>query len=92
LLGSLAGDDVQSWQAGLAAYESIRKLSETEAALVSVLDQANALLSGLNWCRWHFLEGREFADSARMLARVDECVARLTRLVVRSSSAHEAFP
>jgi Ser/Thr protein kinase RdoA (MazF antagonist) len=85
LLASLVADDPQGWRAGLAAYESVRKLSATEAVLVAAFDRANVLLSGLNWCRWHYLDGREFADRARMLARVDEHLQRLTRLVAHSS-------
>ncbi len=85
LLASLASDDAEGWRTGLAAYESVRKLSATEAVLVAAFDRANVLLSGLNWCRWHYLEGRQFADRARMLARVDEHLLRLTRLVARSS-------
>jgi Ser/Thr protein kinase RdoA (MazF antagonist) len=85
LLGSMAGDDSGAWHTGLASYESIRKLSATETVLIATFDRANVLLSGLNWCRWHFLEGRHFADSARMLARVEEHVARLTWLLAHSS-------
>jgi Ser/Thr protein kinase RdoA (MazF antagonist) len=85
LLASLVADDPQGWRAGLTAYESVRKLSAAEAVLVAAFDRANVLLSGLNWCRWHYLDGREFADRARMLARVDEHLQRLTRLVAHSS-------
>jgi Ser/Thr protein kinase RdoA (MazF antagonist) len=84
LLGSLAADDAEAWRAGLSAYESVRPLSPTEAVLITAFDRANVLLSGLNWCRWHYLDGRQFADRSRVLQRVEEHLRRLNRLAASS--------
>lgn len=80
LLGSLAGDDLGGWEIGLRAYEQFRSLSDSERALVDVFDQANTLLTGLNWLEWIYLEGREFENRAGVLERLDWNLPRLARL------------
>ncbi len=76
LLGSLAGDDADAWSRGLAAYRSIRLLSDDELSLVSALDRANILLSGINWLQWIFVERRTFPNRAAVLARFHSIAAR----------------
>lgn len=77
LLGSLAGDDRRAWQTGLAAYETVRPLSEPERALIPVFDQANTVLSGLNWLQWIYLDGRQFDNRQAVLERLDGNLPRL---------------
>ncbi len=77
LLGSLAGDDSDSWQLGLSAYRAIRSLSADELALVEAFDDSLALLSGMNWLEWVFLEGRTFEGLPALVGRVRAIVERL---------------
>src|SRR5262249_24985804 len=44
------------------SYAASRALSVTELRLVSVFEEASDLLIAGHWIRWHFLEGRTFAD------------------------------
>ena len=82
LLGSLIGDDTAHWQLGLAAYVAIRPLSEDELRLVSAFDHSSVLLSGMNWLTWICVEKRVFTDRPRVLARLDENLARLEHRIV----------
>ncbi len=81
LVGSLVGDDAPGWQHALSAYERVRPLSLAEALLVTAFDQANVLLSGMNWLEWIYLDQRTFDDRGAVEARLDENLARLARLV-----------
>lgn len=83
LLGSLVGDDPAGWKLGLAAYESVRPLSEAEAVLVAALDQSGVLLGSMNWLRWIYVEGRAFEDRSAVLERMSHLVTRLGELVGR---------
>lgn len=77
LAGSLARDDADAWRTCLAAYQQIRALSTDELVLVEVCDAANVLLSGMNWLEWLLVERRQFDGESRILARLDETLARL---------------
>jgi homoserine kinase type II len=77
LLGSLTGNDRLLWQIGLAAYESIRPMQETEKALVPVFDQSGNVLAALNWVEWLYREKREFPDLDAVARRLDDILARL---------------
>jgi homoserine kinase type II len=80
LLGSLVGDDQENRAIGLAAYADIRPLSAAEETLVDVYDKSTVLLSGMNWLRWIFLEGRRF-DRLKIIAnRLEAIAVRLERL------------
>lgn len=79
LLGSLAGDDRAQWHRGLASYQMVRRLTSHELTLVSAFDRSTVLMGGLQWLEWIYLEERQFADPAAVLARVDEFVTRLER-------------
>jgi homoserine kinase type II len=80
LLGSLAMDDRQEWERGLAAYGGVRPLSAEEGRLVTEFDRSTVLLAGIQWLQWIFLEGRQFGDKNAVLSRVDEFLVRLGRL------------
>lgn len=86
LLGSLSfnesngASDADVWRDGLAAYESVRPLSADERQLVGVFDRSTAILAGINWLQWLFVELRTFADLAAVRHRLAAIVARLERL------------
>lgn len=77
LLGSLAGNDRSLWQIGLAAYESIRPMQETEKALLPVFDLSGNVLAALNWVEWIYREQREFPDPDAVARRLDNVLMRL---------------
>ncbi len=76
LLGSLAGDDLVAWQRGLKAYQTIRRLSDAEFALVPVFDESTMLLAGFNWLEW-LVGGRRFENPGEVLRRLRMIVNRL---------------
>jgi homoserine kinase type II len=80
LLGSMAGDRLDFWEAGLAAFQGVQPFSEAERRLVRVYDASGVLLSGINWLRWIFIEHRVFENRAAVLTRFDEIAARLRHL------------
>ncbi|QDU97780.1 phosphotransferase [Lignipirellula cremea] len=77
LLGSLALDDAALWQAGLAAYQAVRPLAAGERQLIAAFDRSLVVLGGFSWLDWIYLEQREFAEPARVLARLAELLLRL---------------
>ena len=82
LLGSLAdaGDDAaRTWSAGIAAYISVRPLSNDELRAAYALDASAPILAGCNWIRWIHGEGREFEDHARVLLRFQRILAKALR-------------
>jgi Ser/Thr protein kinase RdoA (MazF antagonist) len=80
LLGSLAGDNQNDWQRGLAAYATVRPLSSDELALVAVFDRSTVLMGGLQWLDWIYLQGRTFSHHGAVLARLDEFLSRFENL------------
>ena len=76
LLGSLARNDLQVRQQGLQAYQTVRPLTATELELVECFDQANVILSPLNWLQWLLVDGRQFADLSLVWQRLDELIER----------------
>jgi homoserine kinase type II len=80
LLGSLAGNDQQWWQMGLAAYQAIRPLEEAEMLLVKAFDRSTVLMSGLNWIDWIYLQGRVFVSGEAIPRRLDEIILRLENM------------
>ncbi len=80
LVGSLAGDDQQQWEAGLNEYTRVRGLTMGQQELCRVLDRANVLLSGMNWLRWIVLEDRQFETPAAILQRLIGIRDRLRQL------------
>jgi Ser/Thr protein kinase RdoA (MazF antagonist) len=77
LLGSMVGDDASSWSAALQAYHSVAHFSAEEEALARVLDRTGTVVGLMNWVRWLYVEGREFADRAAAGRRVEELVRRV---------------
>jgi Ser/Thr protein kinase RdoA (MazF antagonist) len=77
VLGSMAGDDAEAWQAGLAAYHDIRPLSSDELSLIPAFDASGILLGSLQWIDWIYLQQRQFSDQAVVLDRVDRLLSRL---------------
>jgi Ser/Thr protein kinase RdoA (MazF antagonist) len=69
MLGSFAGDDSIAWQIGLAAYNGVRPLSDSERQAVPAIDTAATVLAGCNWIRWIYLERREFDDRLQVVER-----------------------
>jgi homoserine kinase type II len=80
LLGSMAGDRWDEWQTGLSAYQEVRPLEAAEQRLVEVLDASTALLSGMNWARWIYLDDRQFDDYPTILERLSGFLDRVERL------------
>jgi homoserine kinase type II len=80
LLGSLARDNPEDWGRGLAAYQSVRPLSDDELALVAAFDRSSVLMGGIQWLEWIYLDGRQFANRAAVLSRIDEFLSRLQLL------------
>ncbi|MEX0643158.1 MAG: aminoglycoside phosphotransferase family protein [Pirellulales bacterium] len=76
LLGSLVNDDISGWQTGLAAYSSIRPLSQDDIRAVIAIDSSGTVLAGCNWLRWVYVEGRRFDDHAQVIDRVRRIVLR----------------
>lgn len=77
LLGSLVGGDRRGWQAGLAAYDAARPLTDVERELVHVFDASGVLLGGMNWLNWLFVERRQFADRRNVQTHLAELAVRL---------------
>jgi homoserine kinase type II len=88
LLGSMVGDDRQRWSAGLAAYESVRPLTDDERKAVRFFDSSGVVLSAANWLEW--LYGREASrlagtfDREAALSRFNILVGRLRTLAAAS--------
>jgi homoserine kinase type II len=77
LLGSLVGDDREAWEFARQQYNSIRPLCADEWKLAQALDEANVILSGLNWLDWICVQGRTFENYDAVYARLDEMLVRL---------------
>jgi Ser/Thr protein kinase RdoA (MazF antagonist) len=61
----------------LDRYSAIRKLSNTERALVPLLDRSGALLGLTNWLRWIYLDQRTFEDLDLVTRRIEVFVRRI---------------
>lgn len=79
LLGSLVGNDPDGWQSGLEAYEKRSPLGAEQRQLPFVLDRASLLLSGINWIRWIFADGRQF-PWPRVQLRLEAILQRLQNM------------
>ncbi len=76
LLGSMARDEPSVRQQCLLAYQRGRPLTTTERDLVECFDQANVVLSPLNWLQWLIVDGRQFDNLSLVLQRLDELIER----------------
>jgi len=77
LLGSLVGDDHESWKSGIEAYESVRLLSPDEHAALPGLDAASTIIALSNWLRWLYLEHRQFENREQVMARFAALLERI---------------
>jgi Ser/Thr protein kinase RdoA (MazF antagonist) len=77
LLGSLIADDARAWETALAAYQTVRRLSPEELALVGVLDRSGTLLSGMTWLARRFFANVQFEQPERVIARMESIAKRL---------------
>jgi homoserine kinase type II len=77
LLGSLVGDDAPGWRTGLAAYSTVRPLSQNESRAVVALDASGTILAGCNWIRWLYIERRAFENRAQVIERFRRIAARV---------------
>ena len=77
LLGETVGQDAPRRQVALAAYQAVRPLRATDAALMAAFEAANAVLGPARWVRWHFVDRREFAGSSRVTDGLIRTLARL---------------
>jgi Ser/Thr protein kinase RdoA (MazF antagonist) len=80
LLGSLAADDLDAWELGLASYDRVRALSSDERTLIAAFDRSTVLMGGLEWLDWIYLQSRAFPDRAVVESRLDRAIERLARL------------
>ena len=71
--------DLDTYFAGLDAYQSFIRLRPAELRLIPVLDRSGLVLSVANWLLWLYRDGRPFADRAAVSKRLAELVARLDR-------------
>lgn len=79
LLGSLAQDDSNLWQAGEEAYAAIRPLSLHERALAPVLDRSGTLGALFHWIRWLTQHDEDEDRIKRGMERVQELVQRIEK-------------
>ncbi|HJN64650.1 MAG TPA: phosphotransferase [Pirellulales bacterium] len=79
LLGSLAADKTVEWNIGLEAYTKVRSLTKNELHLLGPLDRSTALLSGLNWLRWLYLENKSFEDMQVIKSRLKAISQRIEK-------------
>ena len=80
LLGSLAADQSIEWNIGLEAYAKVRSLTKNELHLIDPLDRSTALLSGLNWLRWLYLENRSFDNMQVIKSRLNTIFQRIEKI------------
>ena len=76
LLRSLLNCGPATWEEALIQYAKFRPLNEAEFRLLAVYDEANRLLSGIQWLDWIVLQRRQFAWQP-VLARLEILASRL---------------
>jgi Ser/Thr protein kinase RdoA (MazF antagonist) len=85
LVGSLAGDEIDLRRLGIEAYCRVCPMSDQDRRLIQVYNDSEVLLSGTHWLQWIFVNGRQFENRPTVLARFDEILARLVRLIDRQA-------
>jgi len=73
----------------LAAYEQIRPLDPSEAALGAAFEAAADLLIAGHWLRWHFLKERRFVDPMAVQHGIARGLERLQRRASESVLSHD---
>jgi Ser/Thr protein kinase RdoA (MazF antagonist) len=79
LLGSLVGDDYSQWELGLAAYQTVRPLTDRERTLAPLLERTGLLVAATNWLRWLYHERRAYENPAAVANRLQNLVLRLEK-------------
>lgn len=82
LLGSLAGDDQETWDRGLSAYLEVNPLPDIEQQAIAVFDSTGVVISAANWLHWLFVEPTSVDRSVSREA----AFGRLEQLTVRLQS------
>lgn len=77
LAGGLAHVDRGRFHQAVIAYERTRSLTDYEHRLVEVLHTCDALLSGLQWLLWLFVDGMKFDDQKRVHQRLETLAQRV---------------
>ena len=80
LLGSLVDDDRAAWRDGLAAYEQVRPLSQTERDAARLFAASGTVLAAANWLHWLLVEPPPAADPLNRPAALDRLRLLTNRL------------
>lgn len=72
LVGSMAQEKLGWWQAGLEAYESVMPLDVDQRSVAATLARSAAIMGGMIWLDWLYVEKRVFADWKGVLRRLDD--------------------
>ncbi|MEM6655260.1 MAG: phosphotransferase [Planctomycetota bacterium] len=89
MLGEFAGEQVELWQAGLAAYQLRRELAPAERQLIPALDAGGVVAAALNWLRW--LGDGTVRPTAQVARRLDVLISRLEPITAGNVVAKRAF-
>ncbi|MGI9430049.1 MAG: phosphotransferase enzyme family protein [Bythopirellula sp.] len=87
LLGSIAHDQPECWQAGIDAYCQERPLNLEERRAIASFDQGGLICSATNWVRWLFVEERSFPQIHALHDQLIWLRDRLRALAARSSAS-----
>ena len=83
LIGEWFPDDYALRALALAAYQQVRPLDASEAALIAALEATGDLLIAGHWLSWHYLDHRHFDDACEVARGVARGLHRLERLAER---------
>ena len=83
LIGEWFPDDYVLRTLALAAYQQVRPLDASEAALIAALEATSDLLIAGHWLSWHYLDHRHFDDACEVARGVARGLHRLERLAGR---------
>ena len=81
MLGSMVGEDDNSWATAIENYAQIRALTKPERQIIPLLDKTGVLLGSLNWLTWIVVEERTFEDLASVKKRASHLLGRLTTII-----------
>jgi hypothetical protein len=85
LLDSLVGGNLQKWQFGVDAYQTVRPLVTLEQQAILALVPVGTILAGCNWIRWIYLEHRTFEPQQAVLDRFERLLVRISQLATGAS-------
>ncbi len=85
LLDSLVGGNLQKWQFGVDAYQTVRPLVTLEQQAISALVPVGTILAGCNWIRWIYVEHRTFEPQQAVLGRFERLLVRISQLATGGS-------